>query len=578
MLRGWDAGREEKEGEQCQSEEQLETHTTSSRDVEVLREWSAPSAPYVHDGREEKVELEHDIGDDPLASPTLSSVGSGWSTPQGALADMDAVSVPFGEEEPMTMHTNYGMRSDIENKKHLEMVPPILQRKDSVFDHVDAEACTKGLPPSDNDYNVTSSISLSVRQKLNEIRSNPSAKFKVMVGVSVFIVTVCVIAIAGAASSKNESVISSGAATPTKGLGIETTLGVETSQHGMKKTKRPRKNDTQYPTSAPSFMSSVMLTNLPTFNPTAIPTYSLKTSPTDFPTALHTVAPSHEHTLSPTSTPITLSPTVDCSDTSGLYLTYNGKPRDCTWLDNHYNGAKSARKDMNCLSSDLGKKCRYTCRLYNGCMDDLLSRLDTLTNDNDFSIGDVCSDKPGTFMGNNHIPRNCSWITDDPVTAPMKKSLNCGTPDDPRTELGAMCPRSCAGYNHCGRDVSGDSGIVDTDAYSDDDLQMTNGTVFNKDDNDHGDDDINIDNNRSMPTVAPTFDMKNEFSSNMPSYITTELSTRSNTSTKTCFDADGEFQTHVGPSHYRKVCYVIFILRILSNISDNLTLDHAQPT
>jgi hypothetical protein len=141
----------------------------------------------------------------------------------------------------------------------------------------------------------------------------------------------------------------------------------------------------------------------------------------------------------------------------------------------------------------------------------------------------------------------------------MKKSLNCGTPEDPRTELGAMCPRSCLGYNHCGRDVSGDSDIVDAGAYFDNDLQMTNDTVVNNDDNDDGDDDNNMDNNRSMPTGAPTFDTTNELSSNMPSYLSTELSTTSNTTTKTCFDVDGEFQTHVGPSHYRKVCLVILI-------------------
>ncbi|KAL3796297.1 hypothetical protein HJC23_008617 [Cyclotella cryptica] len=552
MLRGWGADHQRNEGEEIPSAEHHEPRTTSSYDIGVLREWSAPLAPYIPDGHEEKEEIEHEIGDDPLASPTLSSVGSGWSVPHGALEDMDAVSVPFGEEEPTPLNRSSGAMIDIGQEKHLETVPPKLQVMASALDHVDAEACTKGVPPSNNDCNVTSSISSHIRTKLNEIRNNPSAKFKVMVGISVFIVTVCVIAIAGAASSDNKSPMSSAAATPTKGSGIETTLGIQTSQHGSKKSKRPRKNDTEYPTAAPSIVASVKLTIFPTLNPTAIPTYALILSPTDFPTALQTLAPSHVPTLSPTLAPNTLSPTVDCSDASGLFLTYNGKPRDCTWLDNHYNGAKSARKDMNCLSSDLGDKCRYTCRLYNGCMDDLLSRLDTLTNENDFSIGNSCTDKPGTFMGNNHIPRNCSWLEEDPTTAPMKKSLNCGTPEDPRTELGAMCPGSCAGYNHCSKDISGDTGIVSADAYSHDDFPMKNEKVVNKDDNNDNNSDEGIVDNQPMPTVAPTLDTTNDSRSNMPSYLSTDPSKTSTPTVETCIDADGEFQTHVGPSHYRK--------------------------
>ena len=179
---------------------------------------------------------------------------------------------------------------------------------------------------------------------------------------------------------------------------------------------------------------------------------------------------------SPTFSPMTSTPTRDCTDSQGEYMTYNDKLRDCEWLDNGYNGAESTRKDLNCLHSQLGNECKYTCRLYNGCMGYLLSALPEYTNENDISVGHVCEDEEGQFMSNGGVPRECSWLEEDEETAPAKKYLNCGNPDVEPTELGQMCRASCAGYNSCTHSdggVSGPhplSGLIDDQAVDDGDF------------------------------------------------------------------------------------------------------------
>lgn len=548
MLRGWDTNRQQDAWDNTfSSQEQNETMASSGG---VLREWS--SAPKVHDRHEEKVEIEEEIGVDPLASPS-GSVNSGWSMPHAVLPDVDSIPAPLADV-PMNGNNNY-TASDSGSESPLQMSPPNLRTIDSAFSHGDVEACSPSTPFSDYDGNnmnseKRSSIRQTLRNKLDEVRTNPAAKFKIMVGVSIFVVTICIIAIAATASSDNRPAQNNGVA-PTKGTGIDTTLGAETTLAKNNESKQDRIDDTKTPTTAlayltpaPSLVALMNLTNIPTFSPTAIPTYTMKLSTVN-PTAGQTYPPSPAPTPSPTSPspteePITSSPTMDCSDATGNYMTYNDKPRDCIWLDNGYNGAKSDRKDMNCLSSDLGDKCRYTCRLYNGCMNDLLARMDTVPEE-DISIGDSCSDKEGTFMGNNHIPRNCSWIEEDPFTAPMKKSLNCGTPEDPRTELGAMCPWSCAGYNQCSRDVNAMSAS-----------NSTVGADFYDDDNDAGyDDDAG-----PQPTLTPTYDTAKDTSSEMPTYL--EPDSTIMPTVGGCIDADGEFQTHVGPDNYRQVC-LLFI-------------------
>jgi hypothetical protein len=541
MLRDWNAG----------DESQGKRHEFRSRDdppaaesAAVLREWSSAAPEVVNE------DVEHELAVDPLSG----SVVSGLSMP--VFGDVDAVPNPFDDEASVNI-TTYGMQPIAENEE-LQMSAPSAEVMKAAFDSVDVEACQIMTPISsehlildqnENDK-VVSSRTVYIKQKMNEVWQNPAAKFKLIVGASVFIVIICVIAIAGS-SSGDRSANDNGAGAPTKGTGF---VPVPAE---IKQTGRPTPVPSSYDFGTLEMASST-LSDLPTFSPTEIPTYKLELPPTDLPTILQTANPSNAPTLSPataspTSAPITLSPTMDCSDSKGSFLTYNDKLRDCSWLDNGNNGAKSDRKDMNCLSSDLGDKCRYTCRLYNGCMNDLLSRIDAFAGGEDISIGNACTDKEGTFMANNHIPRNCSWIEEDPYTAPMKKNLNCGTPDEPRTELGAMCPGSCAGYNECGKGGRGFSASNFTDGVAtavDDDQTVDSVKVDGDDDNERDDnvdddDDNNDDaNGGQFPTLSPTFDAS--------SNVTTAGMTRFGENA-TCMDADGEFQTHVGPAHLRQV-------------------------
>jgi hypothetical protein len=537
MLRDWNAS------DQSQGKgREFRSDPPTSDSANVLREWSVSEAPEVNE------DVEHELAVDPLSG----SVVSGLSMP--VFGDADAVPNPFDDEASVNMN---GMQPIAENEE-LQMTAPsaeVMRDEFDKYDGVDVEACQIVTPISrehlildEREDDKVSSRSVYIKQKMNEIWQNPAAKFKLMVGVSVFIVIVCVIAIAGS-SSGDQSANDNHDGAPNKGTGFVPTVGVETVPPETKPTADPTPVPSSYDFGTLEMASST-LSDLPTFSPTEIPTYKLEVPPTDLPTTSQTASPSNAPTVSPataspTSAPITLSPTMDCSDSKGSFLTYNDKLRDCTWLDNGNNGAKSERKDMNCRSSDLGDKCRYTCRLYNDCMDDLLSRIDAFSDGNDISIGNACIDKEGTFMANNHIPRNCSWIEEDPYTAPMKKNLNCGTPDEPRTELGAMCPGSCAGYNECGK---GGSGFSTSTTTGDDDHILDNVKVDNGDDNkvDDGNDDDDDDdiNGRNFPTLSPTFDASsNETAAGM---------TR-NVENATCTDADGEFQTHVGPSNLRQV-------------------------
>ena len=206
------------------------------------------------------------------------------------------------------------------------------------------------------------------------------------------------------------------------------------------------------------------------------------------------------------ATPSTSSFTRDCSDIPGEFYTHNDELRDCEWLDNGHNGALSTLKDLNCLHSDLGDACKYTCRLYNGCMEYLLAALPEYTEENDVSIGDECEDQEGSFMSNDGL-RECSWLDD-----PMKKNLNCGTP---RTELGIMCPGKCSGYNNCTSDQT----------------------------------DVPTDGPSYFPTFSPTLSpfsvaLSEEGNTAIPTYSPSLSPTWGPTTT--CHDKDGEFRTHMG--------------------------------
>ena len=562
MLRDWNlSGNSEDENNAIPSRKQQDPPAAEAGSVDVIREWSVSAAPEVTQV------AEHELSHDPLASPS-ESVVSGLSMP--VFADAGAVRNPFDDDDTSQMNA-FDVADNVE-EYHVRGAVPSSEVFDTEFSNVnmDVEAC-QGMPLNNSSRNgkdmddrnetVDKSAFKWLNEKLNDVRMNPATKFKAMIAASAFIVVICIFAIAG--SSPSDQPVTSAAA-PTKGSGIAKTFEVETASSEAKQTDGP--------TLMPSIsnygtlqLASSKLTSLPTFSPTEIPTFGLP--PTDIPTVMETYPPTNPPTESPitpspTTAPITMAPSMDCSDKKGSYLTYNDKRRDCAWLDNGYNGAKSDRKDMNCLTSELGDKCRYTCRLYNDCIDDLLSRIDAFSNGNDFSIGDSCTDKEGTFMGNNHIPRNCSWIEEDPYTAPMKKNLNCGTPIEPRTELGAMCPGSCAGYNECGKDGAIKVSYEIDDADEDDD-----GVAF--DDKDKADqdgstddviadtDDDNVGNDLLIPTLTPTSAASNDTAGDITFLLNEE--------NKTCIDKEGEFQTHVGPAHLRKVCDHI-IIECIENI------------
>ena len=150
-----------------------------------------------------------------------------------------------------------------------------------------------------------------------------------------------------------------------------------------------------------------------------------------------------------------------------------------------------------------------------GCMDYLLSALPEYTAENDVSIGNMCSDNSGEFISNGDTPRTCGWIEEDPQTAPIKKNLNCGTPDVPRTELGIMCGASCAGYNDCIR--LSDGSVVKKD------IEMSPPVPGNK---------ITSDHDGESPTFYPTL---------WGTYIPTQMPANSY-----CVDGDGEYETHSG--------------------------------
>ena len=372
---------------------------------------------------------------------------------------------------------------------------------------------------------------------VQEFQTNPKFKFQVLVALSTMLVASCLIAVIVAAPDGNRQSVKS---EEDQAAHLSELLdGLQSST--LKPTSRPTTmRPTKVPSTAPTIKKTaapiVLRTEYPTLLPTMYPTFATLSPSADNATTLEsskpssladtnvtlstvapsslvdsdvtlsTVAPSslvdsaaHLKTSKPSLTSqiptlqpsmiqkITVSPTRDCTDSSGEFMTHNDKPRTCEWLDNGFNGAKSDRKDMNCESSDLGDACKYTCRLYNGCMEYFLQTED-FESDRDVSVGDPCADKEGSFISNGDVPRTCMWLNEDPETAAAKKDLNCGTPDNARTELGTMCPGSCVGYNDCTSASEGKDNNRSDDEVEDDKAL----------------DDEAADDATEMPTFAPS--------------------------------------------------------------------------
>ncbi len=464
MLRGWDNPEspfenapESPNGDLLSPSEAQQDNQSpelnSGEDVNILRGWTDTND---EEGEEDDDEL-NQFGLDPLTPITgdSSSVGA-WSVAPGVV-DRNSFSIPYEYDNEDTRSSLYAERTSTSpragrsTKTSLNMSKDELDQPSSpgtaVFDDVDLEALADTLPsPTSNRDNGRRCQGAWTKRFLYEMRTNPTFKFKLIGGGSVLIVATCLIAIAVTLSGGNKS--NSLPIEPINSVGAPVPVFTETQDQP---TYSPTALHTNIPTNSPDKSP----TGSPSYDPTYVPTLVPSTVvPTVNPiSALTTASPS---SLATTSTPtylpsktVTNSPTMNCADTDGEWMTYNDKSRDCAWLDNGHNGAESARKDMNCLDSELGEKCRYTCRMYNGCMDYLLVSISDFTEDNDISIGNACADKEGLFLSEGGILRNCTWINEDPLTAPMKKSLNCGTSEIEKTELGAMCPGSCAGYNDC---------------------------------------------------------------------------------------------------------------------------------
>mmetsp|Transcript_20130 Transcript_20130/g.43719 ORF Transcript_20130/g.43719 Transcript_20130/m.43719 type:complete len:1029 (-) Transcript_20130:138-3224(-) len=576
------------------STQEAPTTTTADqeeKDTGMFRDWDRANLKYKE---ENKVEEEITFTEDPLASPGNSSVNSGfggWSVGPGMGIDKESVGNPFDADDdddydddeedddddddnrsssPRQGHlTSHGlsMVKEEEDEGDDDSGDSANGAKKTMFDDVDLEAFPQNLPTSSNNngyshpHNRNQSTSNTrgniANRVLQELQTNPNLKFKFIVGLSMMLVASCLIAIAVAASNgknHNQPVNDRGGDNGAVDLSVlldslesitdpEPTSSPVTKVLSSSPTVKPT---TKSPSSSP--------TGLPTYDPTTYPTLMtlgpssgpITSHPTSYPTEiLTTMNPSfspttNTPTYSPSYNPVTLTPTRDCTDdNSGEFMTYNDKSRDCTWLDNEYNGAKSTRKDLNCLDSDIGDACKYTCRLYNGCMTYLLSSLPEYTADNDVSIGNSCDDKVGSFMSNGNVPRECMWLEEDMETAPAKKNVNCGTPHVARTELGIMCPGSCAGYNDCipttstaggGMvDVSGGVSIEQVSPYPILGLNSGQAAVADGD---------TTEDDGSKPTSFPTL-----FTSEEPTAWSTDAPTSAE---ERCQDKDGEFLTHMG--------------------------------
>lgn len=406
------------------------------------------------------------------------------------------------------------------------------------FDDVDLEAYPQNSTTRDSTSRQNSSSNGNnfifkgniANRVIQEFKTNPKFKFQVLVAFSMLLVASCLIAIIVAApdgSKQSVSVEQDKAAHLSELLdGLQSSTHKPTSRPTkapqipfiVKKTTKPTVAVTEYPTLLPTMYptfstlipSADTSVKLKTLNPSSLASTLALSKSTFKPTKpdsslnstvlLITSKPSpapQVPTIQPSSYQITHTPTRDCTDSSGEFMTYNDKPRTCEWLDNGFNGAKSDRKDLNCKNSDLGDACKYTCRLYNGCMEYFLQSTEDFSSENDFSIGDRCADKEGSFISNGDIPRTCKWLDEDPNTAAAKKELNCGTSDNARTELGTMCPQSCIGYNECKSASDGSEKNRSEDEVGDD---ITRFKVDKVKDGGTGDTDKTTD----IPTFFPT--------------------------------------------------------------------------
>ena len=352
----------------------------------VYREWDRANARY-----------EELAASDPLASPGNGSL-SGWSINAGNVDNYPSNFVYDDDDEIMSTRSNDSSRRECSSPREAEVTKhglSMIREEDTRskspgannFDEVDLETARNATPSiaqSGSGHGREGGDSNQLERILRGISTSSPLQFKIVAGVAVLLVSASLMGVIVMASTKkpapalvplqigngNSNALS---ASGSNSLGVDIVTYEPTFQPSPAPSSDPPSTSpeeapvsmpTYLPTATPSTSYPSVSTSYPTIpRSTPVPTKMVTNPPTEEPTFFPT---SEMPTYAPSEPPMTFPPTMDCTDMMGEFETYNGKLRDCEWLDNDFNGQKSARKDMNCEDSELGEACRYTCRLYNG--------------------------------------------------------------------------------------------------------------------------------------------------------------------------------------------------------------------
>jgi hypothetical protein len=105
-------------------------------------------------------------------------------------------------------------------------------------------------------------------------------------------------------------------------------------------------------------------------------------------------------------------------------------------------------------TSELGRECPKTCRLYNGCADPgtytVVGAIDGMTlmeGQVESKVFSACQDSQGHFSNHLSSLTTCEWLYNDKEGRTDRKDKNCGTAEHPVTELGRACKSTCSIYN-----------------------------------------------------------------------------------------------------------------------------------
>ena len=149
-----------------------------------------------------------------------------------------------------------------------------------------------------------------------------------------------------------------------------------------------------------------------------------------------------------------------CSDdNSRTFKNHLDNDKTCEWLHNDKPG-QSERKDKNCgfgsyPITELGRNCPQTCIWYNrsGCSSVLMEFRSIAPNLRADGASTDCVNGGGKYANHHGDHKQCQWLIepDRPNIEKFRQDKNCGTDDNPITDLGAKCPWSCKEYNGCSK-------------------------------------------------------------------------------------------------------------------------------